>query len=157
MHRHTKDIRQAPIKEIMTEDFYRLDKDSSIKEVLELFDEHETECFAVVDQDDNFLGDVHERDLIKFAINPKYMSEHDIIGYLGTKIDESYFADDVKDIMETHEVTASPQDKVEEVVLEMWKEGLRSIPVIEENKIKGIVFDRDVIDKVVERLRLVEE
>ena len=157
MHRHTKDIRQAPIKQIMTEDFYCVDKDSSINQVLELFDEHQTECFAVIDESDNFLGDIHERDLVKLAINPKYMSEHDIIGYLGTKIDESYFADKVKDVMETHEATASPEDKVEEVVLEMWKEGLRSIPVVEEREIKGIVFERDIIDKVVQRLRAVEE
>lgn len=157
MHKHTKDIRKSSVEDIMTKDFQKVHKDTSIGEVIEAFERHDTECLPVVDDEDNFLGDVHKRDLIKLAIDPKHMSEHDIIGFMGTKIDESYFAEDVKDIMETHEITADPDTNVEEVVLEMWKEEVRSVPITRGEKIIGVVFEDDIISKVVEKIKKVEE
>ena len=150
MPHETKELRKSPVKEIMTEEFHSVHPEEEINEIIRLFDKYEDECFPVVDDDENFIADIHERDLLKLAISPSILNEHEIIGYLGTKIDESYFAETAEEIMEKHDVTFNPETNVEDCVIEMWKEDLRSVPVLEHGKIKGILFEKDIIEKVVE-------
>lgn len=153
MHRHTEDIREAPVTEIMSTDFETMHEETTIHELLKTFEKHERAAFPVVSEDEGFVGDVHERDLMKLAIDPDKLNEHEIIGYMGTTVDRSYFANGVEDIMETHEVTASPDDQVEMIVLEMWNEDIRAVPVIEDGAVIGMVYEKDIIENVVEELK----
>lgn len=156
MHTHTKDIRETPVAEIMTKRVFTVHKDTSIIELLKLFEQHEVPDFPVVDDKGYLIGDVHERDLMKLAIKPRYLDEHRIVGIFGTRLNESFFAKTVEDLMKKHEVTVSPDTPTEEAVLEMWKEGLRSIPVVEQGKLVGVLSEKDIIDKVVVKLKSIE-
>jgi len=156
MHHHTRDVREAPVSKNMTRRVFTVHKDTSIQELLKLFDEHDVSDFPVVDDEGNFIGDIHERDLLKLAVEPQYLDEHRLIGIFGTKLDESFFAESVEDLMKEHDVTVSPDTSTEDAVLEMWKEGLRSIPVVEKGKLVGIISEADVIDKVVTKLKHVK-
>ena len=154
MHEHTRKIRDADIGTIMSEDFYTVHQDMKMEDLLDLFEEHSVPIFPVIDEDGNFVGDVHERDLLKLAIDREHLNEHEIIGYMGTTIDESFFADSVKDIMQRHEVVGRRDDRVGDIVLEMWNENIRAVPVLDENdEIAGVVYEKTVIEKVVEKLR----
>ena len=154
MHEHTQEIRDADVETIMSEDFYTVHREMGIDEILDLFEKHSVPIFPVIDEDGNFVGDVHERDLLKLAIDRKHLNEHEIIGYMGTTIDESFFAESVKDIMQSHEVVARKDDRVGDIVLEMWKENIRAVPVLDENgEMAGVVYEKTVIEKVVEKLR----
>ncbi len=156
MHQHTSDIREAPVKDIMTKRVFTVHKDTSIQDLLMLFEKHDVSDFPVVDDEGKFLGDVHERDLLMLAVEPRYLDEHRLIGIFGTRLNESFFAESVKDLMKEHDVTVKPDTPTEEAVLEMWKAGLRCIPVVDDGKLVGIISEADVIDKVVTRLKHVK-
>ena len=154
MHEHTRKIRDADIGTIMSEDFYTVHQDMKMEDLLDLFEEHSVPIFPVIDEDGNFVGDVHERDLLKLAIDRKHLNEHEIIGYMGTTIDDSFFADSVGDIMQDHEVVAREDERVGDTVLQMWKENIRAVPVLnEDDEIAGVVYEKTVIEKVVDKLR----
>ncbi|WCK54863.1 CBS domain-containing protein [Aneurinibacillus sp. Ricciae_BoGa-3] len=51
----------------------------------------------------------------------------------------------LRDIMTTEVQTCSPQDSLVQVAKIMWKEDVGIIPVVEGNKLVGVVTDRDIV------------
>lgn len=154
MFSKTEEVRDKPVKEIMCKEFQTLHKDVDITEFLDKVEIQTHDVFPVVDDEENFLGDVHLRDLLKLGIDRENLNEHEIIGYLGTTVDESFFADTVEDIMNRHDVTVGPEERCGEVILLMWKEDLRAVPVVDgDGKTVGIVHEEDVITEIIDKIK----
>ena len=152
-HEDTKDIREMPISKILNKrPPITVHKDMSIPNLLKLFHKYKVTDFPVVDGRGKLIGDVDIRNLMPFAINPKHLSEHEIIGTLGTSFHE-IFGDAVEDIMNRHEETLSPDDKIEDAVLIMWKLNIHCIPVIENHKLVGVISEDDIVSLLLKRLK----
>jgi len=155
IHEHTKNIRQQPVKNIMSKKaLVKVHKDTHIHDLIKLMEKHDTCGFPVVDDKDDFIGDVHERDLLQLAVDPHDLSEYDVIGFLGTKLSDTEFGDKVEDIMTKHDTVVHQDTVIEEVVLNMWKENLRQIPVVDDkDKFVGVVSEEVVIENVLDHMK----
>jgi|GEM_PF-925509 len=155
LHEHTRDFRKQPVSKIMSKKgLVKVHKKTHLLELIKLMEEHGVSGFPVVDDKGDFIGDVHERDLLKLAIDPKDLSEFDVVGFLGTKIPKSEFGDLVEDVMKEHDTVVHPDTLIEDVALEMFKEGLRHIPVVKEDaKLEGVLTEETIIESIFDHIK----
>lgn len=155
LHEHTADFRKQPVSKIMSKKgLVKVHKKTHILELIKLMEEHDVSGFPVVDDEGHFIGDVHERDLLRLAINPKNLSEFDIIGFLGTKLSKSEFGDLVENVMKEHDMVVHPDTLIEDVALEMFREGIRHIPVVKEDHIlEGVLTEEIIIESIFDHIK----
>lgn len=140
-------------KEIMTDEVITVTKNTSIKELSDLFIKHKVNGFPVLDEDDQLIGIVTEKNLIEQNKNlhiPTVIALFDAVIYLesGKKFEEEvkrYNATQVKDIYTSDVVTISPDIGINEIASLMAEKSVHSIPVVEGKKVLGIIGKLDVI------------
>lgn len=141
------------VKDIMTSEVITVTKETSIKELSDLFIRHRVNGFPVADDDGQLIGIVTEKNLLEKSKNlhiPTVIALFDAVIYLesGKKFEEEvkrYNATRVEDIYTTDVVTVSPDTGVHEVASLMAERGVHSLPVVEGKTILGIVGKLDVI------------
>lgn len=144
--KHTRKLRAVPVDKVMTErTLITVHKDTSIPELLKLFNSHRVSDFPVVNDERELIGDVDIKDILPFAIDPEDISEHEVVGVLGTELHD-IFGNRVEDIMKFHEEVVEPDTQLKDVALLMWKDEIRCVAVIKERKVVGVVSQRDIID-----------
>ncbi len=140
-------------KEIMTKEVLTVTRETSIKELSDLFIKHRVNGFPVVDGTGQLTGIVTEKNLIEQSKNlhiPTVIALFDAVIYLesGKKFEEEvkrYNATRVEDIYTRAVVTISPDTGIHEVASLMAEKSVHSIPVVEGKTILGIVGKLDVI------------
>ena len=140
-------------KEIMTDAVITVTKNTSIKKLSDLFIKHKVNGFPVVDEDDQLIGIVTEKNLIEQNKNlhiPTVIALFDAVIYLesGKKFEEEvkrYNATQVKDIYTSNVVTVLPDVSINEIASLMAEKSVHSIPVAEGKKILGIIGKLDII------------
>ena len=140
-------------KEIMTDKVLTVTKETSIKELSDLFIKHRVNGFPVVDEAGQLTGIVTEKNLIEQSQNlhiPTVIALFDAVIYLesGKKFEEEvkrYNATRVEDIYTKKVVTVSPDTGIHEVASLMAEKSVHSIPVVEGKTILGIIGKLDVI------------
>ncbi|MBI5253543.1 MAG: CBS domain-containing protein [Euryarchaeota archaeon] len=115
------------VREIMVTDVLTVDKDASIKEVLNLIIKTRIGGVVVVDRDKKVLGIITERDLA-FLLADKLT---------GKKVEE---------YMTKKVVTASPKTTLGEAARIMTKNSFRRLPVVSDGKLVGMLTTRMIID-----------
>ncbi|QGA80958.1 CBS domain-containing protein [Candidatus Nanohalobium constans] len=132
-------------RELMDEpDFIRYD--AGIDEVVdELNDKENT---LIVRRDGEFVGEIHEQSLLKVLIPEDRLDEEKVIGILGLSFDQRYVAENAEDIMNEHEVTVSPDEETGEIAFLMDREDLRSVPVVEDDEVIGVVHENRLIEEI---------
>ena len=141
------------VKEIMTKEVLTVTRETSIKELSDLFIKHSVNGFPVVDGTGQLTGIVTEKNLIEQSKNlhiPTVIALFDAVIYLesGKKFEEEvkrYNATRVEDIYTKAVVTISPDTGIHEVASLMAEKSVHSIPVVESKTILGIVGKLDVI------------
>jgi len=152
-HKNTKDIREQPVSKIMTKRTLKtVHKDTSIPQLLKMLGKHKVTDFPVIDKKKNLIGDVDVRDLLPFAINPDRISEHEVIGVLGTNVN-NIFGDTVEDIMNRHEESIAPDCPIEDAAFIMWKKNIHCLPVMKNKKLVGVISEDDIADMLIRRLK----
>ncbi|MFP4112484.1 MAG: CBS domain-containing protein [Candidatus Woesearchaeota archaeon] len=141
------DTKKIPVSKIMKKSFRFVHKGTEIKEILGLFHKYDVEAFPVVNSKGKLIGEITENQMMPFAISTERLSEHDIIGALGTRI-QTIFGARVGDIMNMHELTVEKTNTLEDAAYLMWKHDVRCLPVVdkETNKFLGVVFQKNIID-----------
>lgn len=137
----------------MTSEVITVTKDTSIKELSDLFIKHRVNGFPVADEDGLLIGIVTEKNLIEKSKNlhiPTVIALFDAVIYLESgknfeKEVKRYNATRVEDIYTTDVVTISPNTGVHEIASLMANKGVHSLPVVEGKTILGIVGKLDVI------------
>ena len=140
-------------KEIMTEDVITVTKDTSIKNLSDLFIKHKVNGFPVVEDDGQLIGIVTEKNLIEQNKNlhiPTVIALFDAVIYLesGKKFEEEvkhFNATLVKDIYTANVVTVTSDATLHEIASLMADESVHSIPVVEGKNILGIIGKLDII------------
>ena len=115
-----------PVKEIMTRDVISITPKYSIRESVDLMTEKGIGSLPIVDKEDKLVGIVTERD---FAL-----------ALAGSLTNET-----VGDIMIKDVITTTPGTPIESCSKIMVRNNLRRIPVVEEEKLIGIVTSTDIL------------
>ncbi len=144
-------------REIMTTDIVTVKKETTIRELAELFTTRRIGSIPVVDDDGNLIGIVSESDLIEQDRNfhiPTVISLFDWIIYLES---EKKFEKELKkmtgqtvgDIYMEEVETISPDTPINDIADKMSKLKIHSLPVVEGKKILGVVSRIDLIRTMV--------
>ena len=123
-----------------------IDYETDIDEVVDEL--HTQENTLIVRKDDEAVGEIHEQSLLKVLIPEDRLDEEKVIGILGLSFDQSYVAEKAEDIMNKHEVTVDPDEEAGELAFLMDREDIRSIPVVEDGEVIGVVHEDRLIEEI---------
>lgn len=123
-----------------------IDYEADIDEVVDEL--HTQENTLIVRKDGEAVGEIHEQSLLKVLIPEDRLDEEKVVGILGLSFDQSYVAEKAEDVMNKHEVTADPEEEAGELAFLMDREDIRSIPVVEDGEIIGVVHEDKLIEEI---------
>lgn len=129
-------------KELMDEPDF-IESNASLEEVEEEFSGSENTL--IVKKDSEVVGEIHENSLLKGLIPEEKIDEESVIGILGISFDQSYAPDSAEDLMNEHEVSVGPEDELGDIAFLMNREDVRSLPVMEEGELIGVVHEDTVV------------
>jgi CBS domain-containing protein len=144
-------------REIMTSNVISVTTETTIKELVNLFSEHNVSGAPVIDKTGNLIGVVTENDLIdqtKKLHIPTVITILDSIFYLENpskmeKEMKKMAGTKVLDIYTPHPVSVKPEATIEEIATIMAEKNIHTLPVLEDGKIIGIIGKRDIIKTLV--------
>ncbi len=139
--------------EVMTKDVVAVRKDTTIRELAEIFTTRRISCAPVVDQDGTLVGIVTETDLVeqdKSLHIPTVVSIFDWVIYLesGKKFEKELkkmTGQTVGDIYSTEVDTVAPTAPISEVADLMSTKKIHALPVVDGGKVVGIIARIDLI------------
>lgn len=136
-------VGELTVKELMRKRFSTVNTTDDIRDVIRVLMKSDTASVAVFYRN-KFVGEIHEVDLLKLAIDPKKIPEEDVIP-LGVGLDMGYFAKVAGDIARRHEISVKPETTVSEAAYTMLRQGVKTVPVMEDNKMIGIITEKDIL------------
>jgi len=116
------------VRDIMTKNVVKSDKDSTIYDLARLMDQNRIGCIVIA-EDDKPIGIVTERDIITKCL-AKEMKPREV---------------KAKDIMSSPVITIEPDAEMLEAAKVMVSRMIRRLPVVENNKLVGIITTSDMI------------
>lgn len=139
--------------EVMTRNVITVTRETTIRELAELFTSRKISSAPVVDDQGDMIGIVTETDLVeqdKSLHIPTVISLFDWVIYLesGKKFEKELkkmTGQTVGDIYSTEVLTVAPDAPVSAVADLMSSERINSVPVVEGRKVVGIVARIDMI------------
>lgn len=153
-------------KEIMTTELIKVSPEATLHEAAVLMTRHNISGLPVVEDDMVLVGIISESDIIEdrsiFSGLDHWIS---IESFLKRNLDnnlkkesvsdegpeQDFLSNPVKDYMSTRLITAGPDSTVEEVARLLVRNRVNRIPIVEDNKIVGIITRGDVL-KAIDRL-----
>ncbi len=143
--------------DIMTRDVVTVTKETSIRELAEIFTSRRISSAPVVDVTGNLIGIVTETDLVeqdKSLHSPTVISIFDWVIYLesGKKFErelKKMTGQTVGDIFTTEVETIAPSTPVSDVADIMSSRKVHAIPVVDDGKVVGIVARIDMIRSMI--------
>lgn len=146
-------------RDIMTPAPITATPDTNIEDVAKLLLEHRINGLPVVDESGQLIGVICQSDLVaqqqKFQI-PSVFSLLD--GFIqlpvwgsAEKNFKKMIALTVEDAMTRNPVTASPDDKLDTLATLMVQSKYYSLPVVENNKLVGIIGKEDILRTIIKR------
>ena len=143
--------------EIMTRDIITVKKETTVRELAEIFTNRRISSVPVVDDGGEIIGIVTETDLVeqdKSLHIPTVVSIFDWVIYLesGKKFEKELkkmTGQTVGDIYSTEVTTITPATPVSEVADLMSSRKIHSIPVVEQKKVVGVVARIDMIRSMI--------
>jgi CBS domain-containing protein len=119
----------ATILKLKGSDVFTTTSDKSLLEIARLLQQHGIGCIVIVGDDDKIAGIVSERDLLR------------AIGQAGPKVLE----EPVSNFMTKTVITARESDTVDELMTEMTTRRFRHMPVVERDRLIGLVSIGDLV------------
>jgi len=103
--------------------------DATVAELVELLGEHNIGAVVVVSDDDQVVGIVSERDVVRRL----------------AEVGAAVLEQSVADLMSTELVSSGPNDPVDDVAAQMTERRIRHLPVLSGGELVGIVTIGDVV------------
>jgi CBS domain-containing protein len=126
------------IREIMSSPAVVVPPDLPVKDAAALLASHGFTCLPVVAGDGRLVGVVGEAELLadRFPPDPRIpMNERE----------DRDPGDVVADVMARHVVTANPQEGVADLLTVLRSANIRSLPVVEDGMVIGVITYRDLV------------
>ncbi|WP_031515958.1 CBS domain-containing protein [Desulfofalx alkaliphila] len=145
------------VKDIMSTNVVTVNEDTTIENLAKLLIENQISGVPVVNEGHRLVGIVTEGDLLHKEIPPRRPEYVGILGgiiYKGLKTYKEDFkklaAIKASEIMTKRVVTTTKDSPVEEAASLMVKHKVKRLPVVEGDKIVGIVSRSDIIKNLTE-------
>lgn len=139
-------------KDIMTKEVITIKEDCSVYEAIEILLMNRINCLPVVTAEGILVGMVTETDLIYVdrKLNPSF---HYAYSDLNVQVNKRILERDiknmkeikVKDIMSKKLETVNEEASLEKVIDIIINKKIKTIPVIKDSKVSGIVTRRDIL------------
>lgn len=124
----------------MTRKVFTIDKDAGIFEAQKKMADNRIRHLPVVDQNDNLIGIVTDRD-IRSALPDRFFKKP-----ASSKDEDQISGLRVRDIMTENPATISPSYTIQDALLLIQKLRVGALPVVDaEGKLKGIISVRDLL------------
>lgn len=141
------------VKDIMRRDVATVTPDDSLKDVANLMFKNRLSAMAVVDEDNNLLGCIADKDLIKAAL-PDYKT---LISNLNYSIDVEPFEELLKhedkikvaQLYKTDYEVTLMDTKIIEVAAMMIFKDIRRVFVTKDNKLVGVLLRKDIVNTII--------
>ncbi len=108
--------------------------DQKINDAIEVLNRHNIGVVVVVDKDNRIKGILSERDIIR------KMEDHSASIYVAP----------VKSCMTADPLTCTKEETIDEVMNIMTKYKIRHLPVIEDNRLAGLISIGDIVKRKIE-------
>lgn len=128
------------VREIMVEDVYTLTPETTVAEAVKTMLQGHVRCIPVVNQDGELEGMLTDSD-VAFRTTEK----------------DGILERTVSEIMSKDPISVSPDADILQVVKLMEERHIRRLPVVENNKVIGIVSVRDVVRQILLNLESLGE
>ena len=125
------------IRHWMTKDVITVTPETSMLKASKLMKEHDIRRLPVVDTQMNVVGIVSDRDIKDASPSKATTLDMHELYYLLSELK-------IKDIMTPNPVTIGPTDTVESVAMLMEEKGFGGLPVVQDDKLVGIITDHDL-------------
>lgn len=140
-------------RDIMTTNIYKVHEDTGLKELAQLFVEHNVNAMPVVDTEGHLVGMISQTDLVeqdKPLHIPTVISLFDWVIYLESP---KRFAEEVDkvtarkvgEICSRDVITCGPETSVSEIADLMVENKAHLVPVLEDGQLVGVVARLDII------------
>ncbi len=145
--------RDLVARDIMRRQVIKATLDMSLKEVANLLFKHRISGVPVVNEKDEVVGEVTEKELIKAAV-PNYSRMVDNVrAHLEVDPFETLIQQEDKitarDLMASKFVTRSEETPVVELAALMLLNNVRRVEIVKDNKLVGIVVRSDIVGKII--------
>ncbi|MDK2800137.1 MAG: hypothetical protein PWP27_1943 [Clostridiales bacterium] len=146
------------VKDIMTKEVIVVNKENTIKEVAHKLIENKITCMPVVDEANHVVGVISEKDLIYKEIDPSMPATVEYLGgiiFLGGTDEyqeelRKLTATKVEQMMSKEVIAVSQDENIHEVARMLVDKGINSVPVIEQDKLVGIVSSTDIVKTLIQ-------
>jgi acetoin utilization protein AcuB len=133
------------VKDRMTRELHTITPDATVSEALNLMQECNVRRFPVLDKKGHLIGIVLEKDLLYASPSPATSLSVYEIGYLLSKLK-------VEKVMSRDVITVSANAPLEEAARIMIDNKIGGLPVIEDQKLVGIITETDIFKVLLEML-----
>ena len=121
----------------MTTNVMTVTPEPSMLKASKLMKEHDIRRLPVVDSQMNVVGIVSDRDIKEASPSKATTLDMHELYYLLSELK-------IKDVMTINPICVKPDDTVETVAMLMEDKGFGGLPVVEDDKLVGIITDHDV-------------
>jgi CBS domain-containing protein len=132
-------IEHLKAKDVMTRDVVTVKRDTTTEDLMKLFNKHEFNGFPVV-RGEKYLGMVYDIYLLRICVPSTERQVHPVVADFW-----KLFAERTGEIMDRTVPTASPNDDLEYVASKMLESNFKSIPVVDGDRLVGIIALRDIM------------
>ncbi len=141
------------VRDIMHRDVVSASPDETLKDAANKFYRYKVSGMPVIDDEGKPVGIISERHLIQAAL-PDYESliQNMSLAPDTEPFDELLRREDeikVRDIMTTRLFTTTEDTPIVEVAAQMLFRNVRRVPVVQDEKMVGIILRRDIVSKVI--------
>lgn len=139
------------VREVMTSPVVTVGPGTSVKEAVRLLDAHQITAMPVIDDVGNLVGVVSEADVLRDSLPPDHRA-HELLMEISAP--PVHLA--VTDVMTHLPMSVSPDDDLGRAVELMVTTQVKSLPVVADGHVVGIVSRRDVIAVLARHDALIE-
>lgn len=130
-----KTMREALVKEAMSPNVVSVASQTSLKDLLAIFEEHDFNMLPVI-KDGRLIGVVTKLDLLRSFVVKRTFTKANYLNILVDKVD---------DVMCTNIESIGPNDTIRLAVESMVENKIRSMPVLDGDNLVGIISRGDVM------------
>jgi CBS domain-containing protein len=128
------------VRDAMSTPAITVGEETSVRAALKLLDEHCVTSLPVVDEEGRVVGIVSEADLVRDALLPDPRTR-----LIPQEVRETAPPRKVAEVMTRHPVTVTEHDDLAEAVELLTSTAVKSVPVLAEGRLVGVLSRRDVV------------
>lgn len=126
------------VQDLMTWEVVTVQPDTDTEEAWDLMSDRQLRHLIVVDQDGELMGVVSHRDLLRHAL----VEQADLPRYVEREL---LARTPVRDVMVEPVMTASPEQDAAEAARNLFDNKIGCLPVVEGNRVVGILTESDFV------------